>query len=180
VAASTTRATVYDGAAMKITSGAIVTLTYDLTGDDGEIIETSDISGPVTFMVGKGAIIKGLDSRLEGMSEGQEATFSFAPEEAFGRVEDMPTQELARADFPAGAALGVGSRFEANLAGGPPIQLEVIAADDAKVKVRMIHPLAGKALGMSVKIGKIREATAAERDAGRAIVRPPAPPPRKG
>ena len=58
---------------MKIEAGKVVTLTYDITDEQGEIIESSDLSGPVSFLVGKGAIIKGLDSRIIGMTEGDEA-----------------------------------------------------------------------------------------------------------
>jgi FKBP-type peptidyl-prolyl cis-trans isomerase SlyD len=63
--------------------------------------------------------------------------------------------------------------------GGQTIVLEVVKPDEDPVEVRMIHPLAGMTISMSVKILAVREATKAEQDAGRAISKPPPPPPKK-
>ncbi|MEX1367217.1 MAG: peptidylprolyl isomerase [Nannocystaceae bacterium] len=162
---------------MKAEAGSVVTITYDITDAEGEIIESSDLSGPVSFLVGKGAIIPGLDKRVIGMAEGEEKTFELPPEDAFGKPEDGPTKDLPRAEFPKEATLETGMRFEAGMgAGGQKILLEVVSSDDDKVTVRMMHPLAGQTIGMSVAIVKVRAATAAEKDAGRAISAPPPPP----
>ena len=42
-------------ARMKIETGSVVTIAYDICTEDGEIVESSEISGPVTFVQGKGA-----------------------------------------------------------------------------------------------------------------------------
>ena len=163
---------------MKVETGHVVTLTYDITDAEGEIIESSDLSGPVSFLVGKGAIIPRLDKPVIGMAKGEEKTFELPPEEAFGRPEDGPTKDLGRKEFPAEAKLEEGMRFEAGMgAGGQKILLEVVSADDEKVTVRMMHPLAGQTIGMSVSVVNVRAATAAEKEAGRAISAPPPPPP---
>lgn len=162
---------------MKVETGKIVTLNYDLLSESGEIIETSDISGPVSFVHGRGAIIKGLDTRLEGMEAGQEDTFEFPPEEAFGKPEDGPVREIPRSEFPAGAKFEVGSTFEAGMPGGQNVKLEVLETGDDAVKVRMIHPLAGQTLSMSVTVVAVREPTAAERESGQVQSKPPPPPP---
>lgn len=163
---------------MKVETGTVVTITYDITDEKGEIIESSDLSGAVSFLVGKGAIIPGLDKRVIGMEKGEDKTFELPPEEAFGKPEDGPTKDLPRKEFPADAKLETGMRFEAGMgAGGQKILLEVVEADDEKVTVRMMHPLAGQTIGMSVTIVNVRAATKAETEAGRAISAPPPPPP---
>lgn len=164
---------------MKIESGHVATLAYDITNEKGEIIESSELSGPVTFLVGKGTIIKGLDSRILGMSAGEERDLSIPPEEAFGRIEDAPTRAVPRTEFPKDAKLDQGMRFEAGLPGSSAqtITLEIVEPGDEQVTVRMLHPLAGQTIGMSIKIAKVREATAAETEAGRAVSTPPPPPP---
>jgi FKBP-type peptidyl-prolyl cis-trans isomerase SlyD len=164
---------------MKIEAGTVVTLSYDITSESGEIIESSDISGPVSFIAGKSGMIPGLDRRLIGMAAGDESTFEFPPEEAFGRVEDAPERQVSRKEFPADAKLEPGSQFEAGVGAGQTIQLRVVRSDDEHVTVKMIHPLAGQKIGMSVKIVGVREATAAEKEAGRAMTAPPKPPPSK-
>ena len=163
---------------MKIEAGKVVTLTYDITDEQGEIIESSELSGPVSFLVGKGAIIKGLDSRIVGMTEGDEADLQIPPEEAFGKIEDAPMRQISRKEFPADAEFEPGLRFEAGLpgGGGQKITLEVVDSDDDVVNVRMLHPLAGQTIGMSIKVTKVRDATKAETDAGKALSAPPPPP----
>jgi FKBP-type peptidyl-prolyl cis-trans isomerase SlyD len=167
------------GASMKIAPGTVVTLAYDICDANGEIIESSDLSGPITFLAGKAGLIPGLDRRLEGMAAGEEGSWEFPPEEAFGRIEDGPMRVLSRGEFPAEAKVEVGERFEAGLPGGngQRIVLQVAELDADVVKVRMLHPLAGQKISMSVKVVGVREATAAENEAGKAMSRPPPPPP---
>jgi FKBP-type peptidyl-prolyl cis-trans isomerase 2 len=163
-------------ARMKIETGSVVTIAYDICTEDGEIVESSEISGPVTFVQGKGAIIPGLDAKLVGMEEGEERTFTFAPEEAFGRPEDAPRRIVNRKEFPKDAKLGKGVSFDAGIPGGHRIRLEVAEVADDRVTVRLIHPLAGKTVNMSVAVHKVREATPAERESGKVVLTPPPPP----
>jgi len=166
----------YHGSPMKIASSSVVTIAYDICTEDGEIVESSDIAGPVTFVQGKGTIIPGLDAKLVGMEEGEERTFTFAPQEAFGRPEDAPRKVISRKDFPKDAKLEKGVSFDAGIPGGHRIRLEVAEIAGDQVTVRMIHPLAGKTVKMSVEVHKVREATSAEREAGKVILTPPPPP----
>ena len=161
---------------MKIEPGRVVTLSFDLCDDRGEIIEASDISGAVSFIHGQGAIIPGLDKRLTGLEVGAESDFTFAPEEAFGTVETAPKKVLARSEFPADADLRVGGEFEAGIPGGQKIKLVVERVEAEAVHVRMVHPLAGQTVRMSVKVLGVRPATAPELQSGKALVKPPPPP----
>lgn len=167
-------------ARMKVDAGSVVTITYDILDENREIIESSDLSGPVSFLVGKGAIIKGLDKQVTGMEKGQEKSFELPPEEAFGRPEDAPTREVPRTDFPAEASLTKGERFEAGVDGGQKILLQIVESDSEKVTVRIMHPLVGQKISMTINVIGVRAATAAEQEAGRAIsAPPPLPPPSK-
>ncbi len=163
---------------MKITKDSVVTLSYTLSKDDGEIVETSALTGPVSFLHGEGAILKGLDEKLEGMEAGQEATFEFTPEQAFGRLEDAPKKRILRGEFPKSAQLAVGTRFEAGLPGGQKITLEVVTLDkdEESVEVRLIHPLAGRQISMTVQVLGVRQATKAEIQHRQVLTRPPPPP----
>ena len=165
---------------MQIAAGTVVTLDYDLCKEDGEIIESSDLSGPITFVHGSSGLIKGLDARLTGLSAGEERDFQFTPEEAFGRAADAPQRELPRSEFPPGADLQVGQRFEAGVPGNASakIVLEIVSTSAEAVTVRMLHPLVDQSLRMSIRVIAVREATKAEQESGRAINRPPPPPAR--
>jgi FKBP-type peptidyl-prolyl cis-trans isomerase SlyD len=161
---------------MKVAAGSVVTITYDICTDDGEIVESSEIDGSVSFVHGKGAIIPGLDAKLVGMQEGEERTFTFPPEEAFGRPEDALHKVIDRKEFPKDARLEKGVSFDAGIPGGHRIRLEVAEIVGDQVTVRMIHPLAGKTVTMNVAVQKVREATPAERESGKVILTPPPPP----
>ena len=161
---------------MKIEPGRVVTLSFDLCDERGEIIEASDISGAVSFIHGQGAIIPGLDKRLSGLETGAEADFTFAPQEAFGSVDAAPKKLLSRSEFPADADLRVGAEFEAGIPGGQKIKLVIDAVNADTVSVRMVHPLAGQTVRMSVKVLGVRPATPAELQTGKALVKPPPPP----
>jgi len=161
---------------MKIESGTVATISFDLCDERGEIIEASDITGAVSFVYGKGAIIPGLDKKLLGMEAGQEADFHFPPEEAFGKVEAAPTKVISRTEFPAEAQLSKGVEFEAGMPGGQKIKLVVDNVTDAEVTVRMVHPLAGQKVSMSVKVLSVRAATPTEVETGKVVTRPPPPP----
>ncbi|PRQ05917.1 FKBP-type peptidyl-prolyl cis-trans isomerase SlyD [Enhygromyxa salina] len=164
---------------MKIEPGTVVTLAYDITTADGEIVESSDISGPVSLLHGRQTLIPGLAKRLEGLEDGAEETFEFPPEEAFGTVEDAPTNVMSRAEFPEGTKFEVGVKFVAKMPNGQPLHLAVKEVSDESVTVAMIHPLAGQTIGMAVRIIGVRKATSKEKELGKAMVKPPPPPPKK-
>ncbi len=162
---------------MKAEVGSVVTIAYDITDAAGEIIESSDLSGSVSFLLGKGAIIKGLDEQVIGMEKGEEKSFELPPEKAFGNPDDAPTRDLPRNEFPKDAQLEKGQRFEAGVGQGQKIVLEVVSANDEVVVTKMLHPLAGQTISMAITVQGVRAATAAETEAGRAISAPPPPPP---
>ena len=161
---------------MKVAPDTIVTLTYQLTNEAGEIIESSEISGPITFVYGRSGLIPGLDRRLTGMVAGQEASFEFPPEEAFGKVDEGPTRTIGRKEFPEGANLQPGAEFEAGTGGGQTIKLRIVETNPDVVIVRLVHPLAGQKIHMTVRVDGVRAATAAEKESGKVQSAPPPPP----
>ena len=137
---------------MKIAEGTVVTLAYDITSESGEIIETSDISGPITFMAGSSGLIKGLDARLMGMGGRSGPDLHL-------RARGGLRHDRRRADQDPGAQgtprrdLEPGVAFEATVGNGQTIKLVVheVQGDEAVV-VKLVHPLAGQNIGMSVKV----------------------------
>ena len=157
----------------------VVTLAYDITTAEGEIVESSDISGPISILQGSQSLIPGLDKRLLGLEEGAEETFEIPPEEAFGTEADAPTNVMSKDEFPGGTEFEIGSKFVAKMPNGQPLHLAVRSTTDDTVTVAMIHPLAGQTINMGVKIIGVREATAKEKELGKAMVKPPPPPTKK-
>ena len=161
---------------MQVSSGKVVTLAYDITTLEGEIIESSDLSGPITVMHGQGTLLPGLDRHLEGMSTGEEKSVELPPEDAFGRSSDALTRDIPRAEFPGNGELTAGARFEAGTADGQTVCLVVKAVSDEHVTTAIVHPLADATLNMSMRVIAVRDATQREQELRRPVLSPPPPP----
>jgi FKBP-type peptidyl-prolyl cis-trans isomerase SlyD len=143
---------------MKVEQGKLVTIEYELTIDDGElIIESSKKTGPLEYEHGVGKMLPGLESRIEGCVKGDERDGVIPAKEAYGNEEDLPTKVIPRSDFPSDETIEKGRSFEASDADGNPVEFVVTDVSDDEVTVRFQHPLAGKDIRFKVKILAIRE-----------------------
>ncbi len=149
---------------MKVEEGKMVTLEYTITTEKGEMIESSAGRGePLVFLFGKSGLIPGLDEAIRGMNEGEEKEFNLPPERAFGTIDSGPTMDLKKTQLPKGADFKVGSMFEAELPGlGQQVCFAILEDRINDVKVRLIHPLAGKTIHIKAKINGVRDATPQE------------------
>lgn len=142
---------------MKVEADKLVKMDYELAIDGGDVIESSEKTGPLEYRHGDGRMLASLESRIEGLEEGDEKEGVIPAEEAYGREEDLPTREIPRNEFPEGEELEIGKAFEAKGPDGAPVNFAVTAIDDDKVTVRFMHPLAGKAIRFKVKILSVKD-----------------------
>ncbi len=156
---------------MKVAPGTKVRMEFELKVKDGDVIETSEKTGPIEFTVGSGRMLPGLEKRIEGLEIGGEKRGEIPPEEAFGTREMMPTKHIPRKEFPADAKLEVGQVFEAKGPTGQPVSFEIAKIEKEQVLVRFLHPLMGKHLSYRVKIIMIDDPQAKKR----AVAIPPPP-----
>ncbi|HEY3358877.1 MAG TPA: FKBP-type peptidyl-prolyl cis-trans isomerase [Polyangia bacterium] len=157
---------------MKVTKGQSVRIAFELKVKGGEVIESSAKNGSIDYVHGQGKLLPCLESRLEGMSVGEEKRGVIPAKEAFGDESQMPTKKLRRKDFPADAKVEKGLLFEAKGQGGLPLNFKVIEAKGDDVTVRLLHPLMGKDLEFYVKVLVIDDPQARKRES----VAPPPPP----
>jgi FKBP-type peptidyl-prolyl cis-trans isomerase SlpA len=143
----------------RIAPDSHVTLHYRLAArfDDGEREVMSTLGGrPATLQLGGGHLAPGLEARLHGLAEGDEATFELDPAEAYGERRPELVQALSRPTFDAGA--GADSDFlpgdvvEFNAPGGGRMAGVLKACDAQRVVVDFNHPLAGVAVRFSVRV----------------------------
>jgi FKBP-type peptidyl-prolyl cis-trans isomerase SlyD len=143
---------------MKVAAGLSVQIDYELSVKGGDVIESSARGGPLTYVHGQGKMLPALETRLHGMSPGEEKRGEIPAREAFGSEESMPVKEMARKDFPKDAKLDVGSVFEAKGPAGAPVRLKIVAATPEHVKARLLHPLLGRDLAFRVKVLAVGDA----------------------
>lgn len=150
---------------MKIAPGLSVLLDYELRVRGGAVIESSEKSGPLRYVHGRGKMLAGLERRLEGLAPGDEKKGEIPAAEAFGTEESLPVKVMSRGEFPAGTKLAPGLVFTAKSPSGEPIQLKIVAADGDAIKARLLHPLVGRDLQFRVKVLSVED-----------LSRPPPPP----
>lgn len=150
---------------MQIKANTVVSIDYTLTGDNGEVIDTSEGREPLVYLHGHGHIIPGLESAIEGKSEGDELSVSVQPEDGYGPYREELVQDVPRSAFDGVDKVEPGMSFNAESAAGP-MTVTVRKVGDETVTVDANHTLAGQVLNFEVAIKNVREATAAEKAEG--------------
>jgi len=122
------------------TKKKVVSLTYSIVDDQGEVIEQSDL--PVDYLHG---------------IDGRHVEVTLSPEEAFGQPDPelMFTDELENAP-PEFRVVGAKPTFEN--ADGESIEMTVTKIEDGKITIDGNHPFAGKTITFHVKVLAIRDA----------------------
>lgn len=143
---------------MKIGPGLSVELAYELKIKGGDVIESSDRSGPLRYVHGDGKMLPGLEKRLAGLSPGDESKGVIPAKEAFGNEDALPVREMPRSAFPVGTDLKPGAVFQAkDPTSGVPVQFKVLTADAKLARVRLLHPLADRDIEYKVTVLAVRD-----------------------
>lgn len=150
---------------MQIAKHMVVSIDYTLTDNAGNVLDTSEGQGPLSYIQGIGSLIPGLEKALEGKAAGESLAVSVPPEEGYGERDDAMLQAVPRDRFETDAAIEVGMRFQAMSEAGPQV-VTVVGVDDENVTIDANHPLAGETLNFAVTVVEVREATPEELDHG--------------
>lgn len=151
---------------MQISDFKAVFLNYSVTDGSGEVIDSSEVDGPLTYIHGTENLIPGLEQALEGRSQGEKLQVTVACGQAYGQRDESLVEAVPRANFPGIDSIEPGMRFETEMDDGSPMVVTVVAVDDRQVTVDGNHPLAGKDLTFDLEITQVREATSEEIEHG--------------
>jgi FKBP-type peptidyl-prolyl cis-trans isomerase SlyD len=143
---------------VRVTNGKIISIEYQVTLSDGEVVESTPTGAPVQYLHGAGMLLPSLEAALENVEEGNEKRFILSPQEAYGERDESSVVTLPRGVFPSHVDLSVGARLAARTTGGElyPLTVREIHAD--RVVVDLNHPLAGKSLHFDVRVCSVRSA----------------------
>ena len=150
---------------MQAKADTVVTIDYTLTGNDGEVIDTSEGREPLAYLHGHGNIIPGLEKALEGKGEGEEVKVQVEPEEGYGPRRDELIQQVSMEAFAGIDEVEPGMKFNAESAQGPLV-VKVTEVEGDKVTIDANHDLAGQQLNFDVTVREIREASPEELEQG--------------
>jgi FKBP-type peptidyl-prolyl cis-trans isomerase SlyD len=145
----------------KITANKVVSLSYTLRDDDGEVIDQSEDGSPLLYLHGAQNIVPGLEEQLEGVAEGESVNATVSPEKGYGpRIGE--SQEVPRNLFPADAELVAGMQVVAHDDEGRQIPFFITGITEDTITVDPNHPLAGETLHFEVTVDSLRDATEEE------------------
>lgn len=140
----------------------VVIMHYKLTDDQGEVLDSSEGSDPLTYLHGAGNIIAGLESALVGKTVGDALRVRVEPEDGYGLPQPALIQAVPKEAFNGVDTIEVGMTFVAQGENGASQRIVVKEVDEDEVTIDANHPLAGVALNFDVQIVAVREATAEE------------------
>lgn len=151
---------------MQIADNCVVAIDYQLSNDEGEILDTSEGMQPLIYLHGAANIIPGLEQNLTGKQAGDEIEVSVEPELGYGEYMAELVATLDRSMFEGVEELEVGMQFHASAPDGGMQIVTIRDIDGEEVTVDGNHPLAGQRLHFKVKVMEVRQASAEEIEHG--------------
>ena len=145
---------------MSIAKNTVVSLNYELFGDDGELIERTE--APVSYLHGGyDGIFPRVEEALEGKDVGYECRVQLEPDDAFGEYEPDLVRMESRELFP--ESVNVGMQFEGSPDDSEETRIYTVTdITDEKVVVDGNHPLAGRSLLFACTVTAVRPASSEE------------------
>ncbi len=143
---------------MPIARDKVVSLDYKLTGDQGQVLDSSEGRQPLAYIHGAGHLIPGLEQALEGKDSGDKVNVSVPPEKGYGNRDEKLVQAVPRSAFQGAPELKPGMQFQANTNLGPRL-LTIVDIAPEQITIDANHPLAGKTLNFDVQVVDVRDAT---------------------
>jgi FKBP-type peptidyl-prolyl cis-trans isomerase SlyD len=148
---------------MNIGKNSVVSFHYQVSTEDGEVVDRSDGSEPLTYLHGNAQIVQGLEDALAGKAKGEHVEAKVPPEKGYGSYDPQLDLQVPLDAFPDGARakLEPGFRFMAEHPAheGQDVMFTVHEIKDDHVLVTGNHPLAGKILTFKVDVVDVRQAT---------------------
>ena len=155
---------------MKISDNKIVSLTYDLTvdeGDEKELMERATAEQPLTFMFGMGMMLEAFEKNIDGLKLGDKFSFTLTPEEAYGEYVEENVVELPKNIFEVDGKFDNERIVEGETvpmmdSSGNRLMGSVLEIKPDVVVMNFNHPLAGETLHFEGEVIDVHEATPEE------------------
>jgi len=145
---------------MQIADNHVVTLHYTVKTAEGDEIDSSIGSEPLSFIQGTKFMIAGLEEALYGKQKGDTFDVTIEPEKAYGERHEKLVQEVPANMFE-GMDVEVGMSFRATTDSGEQ-SVTIVDKTDSHVTVDGNHPLAGHTLNFDVSVEDVRQASEEE------------------
>lgn len=135
--------------------GDIIKLHFTGTLEDGTVFDSSKGKTPLTFKVGNGDVISGIDEAVIGMKLNQEKSIYLNPDKAYGPIEKEFIISIEKEKLPPNLELQLGYQLQIPNEDGEPFQVRVTKITKKIIELDGNHPLAGKNLMFDLQIVEI-------------------------
>jgi FKBP-type peptidyl-prolyl cis-trans isomerase SlyD len=161
---------------MKIRTGCIVELEYELRNGEGEVVEASKDGNLLTYLHGNEEIPPGLEEQLDGVEEGALIEVTLAAGEAYGEYNPDGIVSVPRTEFPEDAEIVPGDWISVVLSEddgsgeekpGEEMEMRVVEISPEAIVLDANHPLAGQQVTFDLKVISVRQASEEEVEARR-------------
>lgn len=132
--------------------GTTVSIHYTGTLADGTTFDSSQGREPLSFQMGEGQIISGLENALSGMSAGETTTVTIPAENAYGTHNPQAVQQVPREAVPDHIPLDPGTQLQVQTPDGKTVPVVVADVTEEQVTLDGNHPLAGRDLTFAVEV----------------------------
>ena len=142
----------------KVEKGQTVKVHYRGTFNDGQEFDNSQVRGrPINFTVGAGNVIRGFETAVLGMSEGETKSITLAPEQAYGPINPEAVIEVEKERFPDDFAFVKDGFVRSTRFDGRPVFGKITEIKDKSVMLDVNHPMAGKELNFEIQLVEIAD-----------------------
>jgi peptidylprolyl isomerase len=122
---------------------------------DGTVFDSSLGKEPFIFIIGKGAVIRGLEKSVVGMKAGDKKTVTIQPEDAYGLHREDLCAVIERSRIPDNINLRPGGKLDVQSSRGTSSRALVLDVTETFVTLDLNHPLAGKELVFDLELIEI-------------------------
>ncbi|WP_127558063.1 FKBP-type peptidyl-prolyl cis-trans isomerase [Nioella ostreopsis] len=134
------------------TSGSKVAFHYTGTLNDGSVFDSSEGRDPLSFTMGEGQIIPGLEAAFEGLKTGDAKTVTVPADQAYGDRDPNAMQQIPREQIPDNIPTEPGTQLQMQAPNGQAIPVVVAEVSETHITLDANHPLAGQDLTFAVEV----------------------------
>ncbi|MCL7752044.1 peptidylprolyl isomerase [Guyparkeria hydrothermalis] len=150
---------------MQVQNDHVVSIDYTLKNDAGEVMDSSEQTGPLAYLHGHQNIIPGLEKALDEKAVGDTLSVSIEPADAYGERDERMIQTVPRSMFQGVDEIEPGMRFQAQTEGGVTV-VTIKEVNGDEITLDGNHELAGETLHFDVEIKDVRPASEEEIEHG--------------
>jgi peptidylprolyl isomerase len=139
-------------------AGDTVNVTYTGMFENKTVFQTNANTTPLSFTIGAGKVIPGVDAAVRGMKQNEKKTVTIPYDQAYGAYNPDLVQIVPTSKFPANETIAPGQKFyfQSSTDGSVTI-VTVVNVTRAGVAVDANSPLAGQNLTFDIQVTAIKK-----------------------